>query len=40
LFPSTAAVREREVADENRKFQSRWTEEYFFLCIKEGDISV
>jgi hypothetical protein len=30
-----AAAKKRKVADENHVFQSKWTEEYFFVCVKD-----
>jgi hypothetical protein len=30
-----AAVKKRKVTDDNRVFQSKWTEEHFFVCVKD-----
>jgi hypothetical protein len=30
-----AAAKNRRMADENRVFQSKWTEEYHFVCAKD-----
>jgi hypothetical protein len=33
-----AAAKKRKVADENRVFRSKWTEEFFFVCVKDVDV--
>jgi hypothetical protein len=30
-----AAAKKRKVTDENRVFQSKWTEDHFFVCVKQ-----